>query len=376
MALGSLWRSLPPSEKRVWEHRAKQEKVQHQRKYPDYKYKPVHNRAKAKSVKKEERIENDEERCEEIAQLLLDGNKGAGLAEAVRRLDRKRRGSDSGVVASNSSAGGDTWMRRRSSSVPPELNQASLYLPRRPSSSSGAFPSSSSLPHSYYPPEYPPPYPSQHHHLPSVNTALFNPEYLQDSNPFSHSAPPPSFSNPFSYESTSPYDMPPSFSSNDVSAAPSPAPSSEGSLPPLYAPQPQRSMDAVLPFLSASQRMSISEGRFSFSDLTAEQRSGLRQSFGWSENIDMTQLYAQPHQEQYTRAENGYTEFSYEGRRFSISEMDFAALMEHAGNPLHAHLVQGDGSSDSGDTLGGNHNRDLCIAPHDTVMGNDMAGDY
>ncbi|KAM0745653.1 hypothetical protein T439DRAFT_270331, partial [Meredithblackwellia eburnea MCA 4105] len=36
-----LWKSLLPQEKAYWERRAQEKKEEHQRLYPNYKYKPV-----------------------------------------------------------------------------------------------------------------------------------------------------------------------------------------------------------------------------------------------------------------------------------------------------------------------------------------------
>ncbi|KAF8124564.1 high mobility group box domain-containing protein, partial [Boletus edulis] len=43
--IGDCWRSLPLEEKRVWEIKAKQEKEAHSKRYPGYRFKPVHNKS-------------------------------------------------------------------------------------------------------------------------------------------------------------------------------------------------------------------------------------------------------------------------------------------------------------------------------------------
>jgi hypothetical protein len=66
---------------------------------------------------------NDERRCEEVAQLLLEGKKGDELAAAVSRLDRLR--TDSPDV-------GPKFTHRRSSSVPLPDHRYGIALPALP----------------------------------------------------------------------------------------------------------------------------------------------------------------------------------------------------------------------------------------------------
>jgi len=89
LSLGNCWRALPLDEKRVWEVKAKHAKAEHKIKYPNYRFCPVHNKNKEKKDKPLPTPEN-ERRCEEVAQLLLEGKKEEQLAEAVRNLDRIR----------------------------------------------------------------------------------------------------------------------------------------------------------------------------------------------------------------------------------------------------------------------------------------------
>ncbi|EMD32223.1 hypothetical protein CERSUDRAFT_118854 [Gelatoporia subvermispora B] len=94
--IGNCWRALPLDEKRIWEVRAKEEKAAHQKKHPNYKYRPVHKKKKEKeeaAAKRNEKTpfaESEEQRCEDVAQLLLQGKKGDELAAAVRQLDMQR----------------------------------------------------------------------------------------------------------------------------------------------------------------------------------------------------------------------------------------------------------------------------------------------
>ncbi|KAF8890511.1 hypothetical protein CPB84DRAFT_1849100 [Gymnopilus junonius] len=100
--IGNYWRSLPPDEKHAWEVKAKHEKAAHKIRFPDYRFRPVHNKNKqpkpnvapakddATSKSKAAMAAEDERRCEEVAQLLLEGKKGDELAKAVQSLDRAR----------------------------------------------------------------------------------------------------------------------------------------------------------------------------------------------------------------------------------------------------------------------------------------------
>ncbi|KAF8630977.1 hypothetical protein AX15_002700 [Amanita polypyramis BW_CC] len=106
--IGTCWRSLPLEEKRVWELKAKHAKAEHKVLYPDYRFRPVHNKNKDKKKEKQQTTVEDERRCEQLAQLLLEGKKGEELAAAVHSLDRVRPQSLVEPV----------FRQRRSSSVP------------------------------------------------------------------------------------------------------------------------------------------------------------------------------------------------------------------------------------------------------------------
>jgi len=121
--IGNCWRSLPLEEKHVWEVKAKHAKAEHKKIYPEYRFRPVHNKNKEKK-EKPLTTPDDERRCEEVAQLLLEGKKGDELAAAVRSLDRLR--TDSPDVQPN-------FPHRRSSSVPlPDYRYNGIALPALP----------------------------------------------------------------------------------------------------------------------------------------------------------------------------------------------------------------------------------------------------
>ncbi|THH17100.1 hypothetical protein EW146_g3653 [Bondarzewia mesenterica] len=281
---GNCWRSLPLEEKRVWEIKAKHAKAEHKVMYPNYRFRPVHNKNKEKKVKVPLPVE-DEQRCEDVAQLLLEGMKGDELAAAVKRLDRMRSATPSGPT-------------RRPSSVPLPMNAPGialpllhpgtfsrpqspaaslrLTLPRRPSSAGPAFVRLWEEPFSFAREQSP---------LPEVNASLFEQAFLDGAfntlsssqGPFNFdgfvASLPPNGSPPRSLDfGISPLDhlsVPPDFLPLDPSSSPfptdpltwtpdsassytthsevssiysgSPAPS-DRSLP-LHAPQPQRAYD-------------------------------------------------------------------------------------------------------------------------------------
>lgn len=94
LSTGNCWRALPLDEKKTWENLAKQAKAKHQKLYPDYRFRPVHNKAKklAREAAKSKgpMTFQDEQRCEDVAAMLLEGKKGDELAAAVRDYDTTR----------------------------------------------------------------------------------------------------------------------------------------------------------------------------------------------------------------------------------------------------------------------------------------------
>jgi hypothetical protein len=110
-------------EKRVWEVKAKHAKAEHKQIYPEYRFRPVHNKNKEKK-EKPITTPGDERRCEEVAQLLLEGKKGDELAAAVRCLDRMRTVTPDVQLQ---------YPHRRSSSVPlPDHRYNGIALPALP----------------------------------------------------------------------------------------------------------------------------------------------------------------------------------------------------------------------------------------------------
>ncbi|KAI0692902.1 hypothetical protein BC835DRAFT_1416270 [Cytidiella melzeri] len=135
--IGNCWKALPESERKVWDGKAKKAKAEHQKMYPDYRFRPVHNKNK-KNKSKVPVEPSDERRCEEVAQLLLEGKKGDELAAAVRRLDldraREATGSQSPMHAPMPIAMPAPFyaQHRRSSSVPPPSMYHPIAIPTMP----------------------------------------------------------------------------------------------------------------------------------------------------------------------------------------------------------------------------------------------------
>lgn len=134
---GNCWKALPETEKKTWEVKAKKAKAEHREMYPNYRFRPVHNKNKNKRKDKLPIESSDERRCEEVAQLLLEGKKGEELAAAVRRLDldrvREATGSQSPMPQMYApipmAMPAPLYALRRSSSVPPPSVYHPIMLP-------------------------------------------------------------------------------------------------------------------------------------------------------------------------------------------------------------------------------------------------------
>ncbi|EPT02188.1 hypothetical protein FOMPIDRAFT_1048193 [Fomitopsis schrenkii] len=102
--IGNIWRALPLEEKERWWAQARKAKAEHKIMYPDYKFKPVHNKnkKKAKDAKATPTpvSEDDDLRADVVAQLMLDGKKGDELVAAVRDWE-----SSTGSVTPDASFG-------------------------------------------------------------------------------------------------------------------------------------------------------------------------------------------------------------------------------------------------------------------------------
>ncbi|KAJ6586431.1 hypothetical protein DFH09DRAFT_1308461 [Mycena vulgaris] len=148
--IGNCWRALPLPEKHIWETKAKHAKAEHKLKYPDYKFRPVHNKRGAapsdstsnlpppppasrstsgSTAKGQLSPQEDERRCEEVAALLLQGKKGEELAWAVRDLDSRRQ-----AELAHSSPSPVPIPYHHNSKFPHPLNLDPMYYPQNHSS--------------------------------------------------------------------------------------------------------------------------------------------------------------------------------------------------------------------------------------------------
>lgn len=93
--IGHCWNSLPEEEKRLWRVKAEEEKQEHSKNYPGYRYTPVTRTDKPIKRNVNRNGEKDKQRCKKVAELLLAGTEGSALESAVKELDAKNRGYSS-----------------------------------------------------------------------------------------------------------------------------------------------------------------------------------------------------------------------------------------------------------------------------------------
>jgi hypothetical protein len=91
--IGLTWQNMPHEERQFWHSKAKLAQAEHKRKFPDYAFRPSHVRSKGGSTTAEKRKvrevgPKDMKRCAKIAQLLVEGKRGADLQAAVEEFDK------------------------------------------------------------------------------------------------------------------------------------------------------------------------------------------------------------------------------------------------------------------------------------------------
>lgn len=88
--IGLTWQNLPPEERQIWHAKAKIALEEHKRKFPQYAFRPLHTKGKGAAEKRKVREvgPKDVKRCEKIAELLVEGKKGAELDAAIAEFDR------------------------------------------------------------------------------------------------------------------------------------------------------------------------------------------------------------------------------------------------------------------------------------------------
>ena len=93
--IGHCWNSLPEEEKRIWRAKAEEEKQEHLKKYPGYRYSPITRKDKPIKRNVNRNGEKDKQRCKKVAELLLSGTEGLALESAVKELDASDEGCSS-----------------------------------------------------------------------------------------------------------------------------------------------------------------------------------------------------------------------------------------------------------------------------------------
>ena len=88
--IGLTWQNMPHDERQVWHAKAKKALEEHRKKWPQYAFRPSHAKTKGGTEKRKVReVEpKDMKRCAKIAELLVDGKKGAELDAAIQEFDR------------------------------------------------------------------------------------------------------------------------------------------------------------------------------------------------------------------------------------------------------------------------------------------------
>ncbi|KAI0297800.1 hypothetical protein B0F90DRAFT_1819119 [Multifurca ochricompacta] len=88
--IGLTWQNMPHEERQFWHSKAKVAQVEHKLRFPDYAFRPTHVKSKGAAEKRKVREvgPKDMKRCAKIAQLLVEGKKGADLQAAVEEFDK------------------------------------------------------------------------------------------------------------------------------------------------------------------------------------------------------------------------------------------------------------------------------------------------
>ncbi|KAF8639186.1 hypothetical protein AX17_001672 [Amanita inopinata Kibby_2008] len=89
--IGLTWQNMPEEERQVWHEKARLAKEEHRRKFPQYTFRPILNKAKTTKLGKRsirEVCPKDLKRCAKIAELLVEGKKGGELDAAMQEFDR------------------------------------------------------------------------------------------------------------------------------------------------------------------------------------------------------------------------------------------------------------------------------------------------
>lgn len=84
--IGHCWNQLSEAEKDVWRRKAEREKVEHNLRYPGYRFSPTVRTKKAVKRKVKRNGKEDLLRCQQVAALILAGKEGEELDTAIQSL--------------------------------------------------------------------------------------------------------------------------------------------------------------------------------------------------------------------------------------------------------------------------------------------------
>ena len=89
---GKVWGDMSVMEKSEWYTRAAEEKERHARKYPDYQFSPTDpvtmgHRRKVKKGRSEGEIQAVNRRCKTVAELVVKGQSGEALEQAMKEVE-------------------------------------------------------------------------------------------------------------------------------------------------------------------------------------------------------------------------------------------------------------------------------------------------
>lgn len=130
--IGLTWQNLPPEERQIWHAKAKIALEEHKRKFPQYTFRPLHTKGKGAAEKRKVREvgPKDLKRCEKIAELLVEGKKGAELDAAIAEFDRHHVPQI--VTRFETPITARTYRRSSSAPAPDTEHSKPVFLPSSP----------------------------------------------------------------------------------------------------------------------------------------------------------------------------------------------------------------------------------------------------
>ncbi|KAI0338072.1 hypothetical protein BDW22DRAFT_1338667, partial [Trametopsis cervina] len=130
--IGLTWQNLPAEERQIWHAKAKIALEEHKRKFPQYAFRPLHTKGKGAAEKRKVREvgPKDLKRCEKIAELLVEGKKGAELDAAIAEFDRHHVPQI--VTRFETPITARTYRRSSSAPAPDTEHSKPVFLPSSP----------------------------------------------------------------------------------------------------------------------------------------------------------------------------------------------------------------------------------------------------